>query len=79
MQTTTLILSVTCILAGTLLLLFSKGEAMAAVLVTAGVGGLSRVTQVATRERNEAREREQEAMETTQMLRDQLAKREAKK
>ena len=53
---------------GVLLLLLGKGDAMATVLITAGVGGLTGGSVVAKRQAAASDKRAQEALEQTQTI-----------
>lgn len=66
-------------MAGTLLLVLNKNEALAGVMIAAGAGVLTRQVQVAKKNARESRQREQDALETTQTLRAELLQREKRK
>lgn len=66
-----LALSVACIAAGTLLLLFERSEAIAGTLIAAGVGGFSKeVVAAKAKARNETRAREEAQNETRELRRE---------
>jgi hypothetical protein len=64
-----LVLSIVCLVLGTLLLLFERGDAMATVLITTGVGGISANAIAANRNAKASERRAQNAQTETQMLR----------
>lgn len=72
-----LALSIVCVAAGVVLMLFTdRGDAAAMLLITSGAGGLGGVAIVAQGKAKAERARAEDAMGQTQILRKELARRE---
>lgn len=67
-STHVLVLSVACILAGTILLICKASEAMASTLIVGGIGGFSREVAVAKQEKRKQEQRAEEALNETREI-----------